>query len=328
MILADKIINLRKKAGLSQEELAYKLNVSRQSVSKWEGALSVPDINKIIEMSKLFGVSTDYLLKDEIEDVEYVEVEDELDDNSARKVSMEEAVSYLETVKRERIKIASGVFLCITSPIPLFVFGCLNDNGYVSDQVAGIIGLVYLFVSIAVAVGLFIVAGINLDKYEYLQKEVIDTAYGVSGMVKEKQREDQQSYNHSIVYATVLCVLAVVPLLVLAFFENDIYLMIGLCTMFLMIGIAVFIFIYKGMVRESFKCLLQEGEHAKAAKRRPTSVGGAILGSYWTIVAAVYLLISFLTKGWHLTWIIFVVAAAFHPILRAIIIKSKKNKEE
>ena len=60
MILADKIILLRKKSGWSQEELAEKMNVSRQSVSKWEGANSIPDISKIIDMSKIFGVSTDY----------------------------------------------------------------------------------------------------------------------------------------------------------------------------------------------------------------------------------------------------------------------------
>ena len=67
MILADKIIDLRKKAGWSQEELAQQLGVSRQSVSKWEGAQSIPDIDKILQMSRIFGVSTDYLLKDEIE---------------------------------------------------------------------------------------------------------------------------------------------------------------------------------------------------------------------------------------------------------------------
>lgn len=59
MIFADKLINLRKKAGMSQEELADKLDVSRQSVSKWESMQSIPDINKIIELSKIFGVSTD-----------------------------------------------------------------------------------------------------------------------------------------------------------------------------------------------------------------------------------------------------------------------------
>lgn len=66
MILADKIITLRKKNGWSQEELADQLEVSRQSVSKWEGAQSIPDMNKILKLSKVFGVSTDYLLKDEI----------------------------------------------------------------------------------------------------------------------------------------------------------------------------------------------------------------------------------------------------------------------
>ena len=68
MILADKIIRLRKKNGWSQEELAERLKVSRQSVSKWEGAQSMPDLDKILQLSKIFGVSIDYLLKEEFEE--------------------------------------------------------------------------------------------------------------------------------------------------------------------------------------------------------------------------------------------------------------------
>ena len=64
MTFSDKLIALRRKAGWSQEELAERLNVSRQSVSKWEGAQSMPDIDKIVQLSSLFGVTTDYLLKD------------------------------------------------------------------------------------------------------------------------------------------------------------------------------------------------------------------------------------------------------------------------
>lgn len=75
MILADKIIALRKKAGRSQEELTSQLGVTRQSVSKWEGAQSVPDLDKVVQMSRLFGVSTDYLLKDELEEEKLVESE-------------------------------------------------------------------------------------------------------------------------------------------------------------------------------------------------------------------------------------------------------------
>ena len=63
MNIADRIQNLRKSKGISQEELADKIGVSRQSVSKWESEQSVPDIDKIIIMSDYFEVTTDYILK-------------------------------------------------------------------------------------------------------------------------------------------------------------------------------------------------------------------------------------------------------------------------
>ncbi|HCQ91096.1 MULTISPECIES: helix-turn-helix domain-containing protein [unclassified Clostridium] len=67
MTLGEKIQQLRKTRDLSQEQLAEQLNVSRQAVSKWELGESLPDINKIIQLSKIFQVSTDYLLHDEID---------------------------------------------------------------------------------------------------------------------------------------------------------------------------------------------------------------------------------------------------------------------
>ena len=67
MKLSDKIIKLRKANGWSQEELAEKLNVSRQAISRWEGASAQPDATNILQLSKLFGVTTDYLLNDEFE---------------------------------------------------------------------------------------------------------------------------------------------------------------------------------------------------------------------------------------------------------------------
>ena len=67
MKLSDKIIEIRKKNGLSQEEFGEKINVSRQAVSKWESEQANPDIDKIKEISKQFNVSFDYLLNDEID---------------------------------------------------------------------------------------------------------------------------------------------------------------------------------------------------------------------------------------------------------------------
>ncbi len=67
MTLSNKIIQLRKANGWSQEDLAERLNVSRQSISRWEGATAQPDATNILQLSKLFGVTTDYLLNDEYE---------------------------------------------------------------------------------------------------------------------------------------------------------------------------------------------------------------------------------------------------------------------
>lgn len=63
MNIADRIQSLRKSKGISQEELADKVGVSRQAVSKWESEQSVPDLDRIIIMSEYFGVTTDYILK-------------------------------------------------------------------------------------------------------------------------------------------------------------------------------------------------------------------------------------------------------------------------
>lgn len=67
MKLSDKILNLRKQNGLSQEELADKLHVSRQAISRWEVGSAQPDATNVLQLSKLFGVTTDYLLNEDYE---------------------------------------------------------------------------------------------------------------------------------------------------------------------------------------------------------------------------------------------------------------------
>lgn len=67
-MLSEKLYQLRKKSGLSQEQLAEQLNVSRQAISKWESGNAFPESEKLIIISNYFGVSVDYLLKDDIED--------------------------------------------------------------------------------------------------------------------------------------------------------------------------------------------------------------------------------------------------------------------
>ena len=158
MIFADKVIALRKKAGWSQEELAERLNVSRQSVSKWESAQSVPDIDRILQMSRLFGVTTDYLLKD---DMEEPEVTGEESASPLRRVTMQQASDYLALRRAAAPKMAIATFLCILSPIPLMMLAAMSEFSrfHITENAAEGIGLSVLTVFAAVAVALFLSCG-------------------------------------------------------------------------------------------------------------------------------------------------------------------------
>lgn len=175
MILADKIITLRKKRGWSQEQLAEQLNVSRQSVSKWESAMSVPDMDKIVKMSNLFGVSTDYLLKDEIENIQPGTATDK--DDTVKTISLEYANEYMDAVQSVCGKIAAAVSLFILSPIPVIIRGYFADsrvNGgrfFATEDAAAGIGTALLLIMIAIGVTICILYGMKLDKYDYLEKK-------------------------------------------------------------------------------------------------------------------------------------------------------------
>lgn len=210
MILADKIINERKKNGWSQEELAEKLSVSRQSVSKWEGAQAVPDLQKILKMAEIFNVSTDYLLKDEMEPETQINnvaaVEEATSEPPRRKVSMEEAVEFLKTEKKYSGWIANAVSLCILSPIALLLLGGFSESGRIAmtEDMAGGLGVVILLIIVAAAVSIFIISGSKTERFEYLEKEAIETEYGVIGMVNEKKKAYEGKYNLLLVIGVVL----------------------------------------------------------------------------------------------------------------------------
>lgn len=68
MTFSEKLTGLRRKSGMSQEQLADRLGVTRQSVSKWEGGTAMPELVKLISLSELFGVPVDYLVKDWMEE--------------------------------------------------------------------------------------------------------------------------------------------------------------------------------------------------------------------------------------------------------------------
>ncbi len=318
MILADKIITLRKKNGWSQEELAEQMNVSRQSVSKWESAQSVPDLEKILKLGQIFGVSTDFLLKDELEEEEYVEtISNNIEETPVRRVSIEEANNFLTVKDGTKKQVAFGTVLCILSPICLMLLGAASEvPAYgISENFAGGIGMIVLFVMIAIAVAMFISVGTKTSAYEYLEKEVIETEYGVSGMVKERQKQFKDTYTKYNIIGTCCCILSVVPLFAATCLtEEDFYMIIATCVLIVFVAIGVWFFILGGIPWSSMQKLLQEEDYSVEAKMNKKKTSG-ISGIYWLIATALYLGISLYSNEWEKTWIIWPVAGVLYGAL-------------
>lgn len=317
MIFADKLIRLRKKAGWSQEELAAQMNVSRQSVSKWESAQSIPDLDKIIRLSQLFGVSTDYLLKDELEDMEEIaQPIQETEETAIRKVTIEEANQFIKVKQETAHMIAYGVFLCIISPICLLLLGSLSESKQfaISENVAVMIGLIILLILVAIAVAIFIYSHSKSAPYEYLEKEVFETEYGVTGMVKEKKEQFHSTYTKNNIIGVTLCILAMIPFFSGAMFDqtNAVLLVLLLCLAIVIVGIAVILFIKVGVIWATYEKLLQEGDYTKAKKEKSPIIT-VITTVYWLTTTAIFLAVTLPTKEWKDGWIIWVIAAVLFP---------------
>ena len=331
MILADKIINLRKKNGWSQEELAEKLGVTRQSISKYEGAQSIPDLDKILKLSEIFGVTTDYLIKDELEEEEYaasqMQENESESDRSVHKVTMEMANEYLQIIDWSAGKTAFATMLCILSPIVLLMLGAMSEmpNYHISENAAAGIGICVLIVLIAIAVTIFILCGMKTKKYEYMEKEDIETAYGVSGMVKEKRDAYHSPYVTQLVIGITCCICSVIPLFgTLAVSESDFYMVSAVCMLLTLVAIGTYFIVRSAAKMNAMNQLLEEEDYTRQKKHENKKMSGPVT-VYWLSATAIYLAWSFTTNDWDRTWIIWPVVGVLFPAFYAIVSGIRKK---
>lgn len=331
MILADKIMTLRKKAGWSQEELAARLNVSRQSVSKWEGAQSIPDMDKVVQMSRLFGVTTDFLLKDELEIEEHTQSEP-MDEPPLRRVTMEEASAYLALRRAAAPKMALATFLCIISPVALLMLAAMSEVSRfgISENAASGIGLCGLLVLVAIGVALFLTCSAKVRDFAFLEEEPFETQYGVSGMVKERMQDFANTYSRLNITGTVLCILSAVPLFVSMCMEtSDVVYVAAVCLLLIIAGIGCVAFTYGGTIHASMERLLEEGDYTRQQKSR-RGVKGAISTIYWLLVTAIFMWYTFGPSGngqARYSWFIWAIAGVLYAAVMLVVNLIQRSRE-
>ncbi len=336
MKLQDKIIDLRKRRGYSQEELADRLDVSRQAVSKWESGTSVPDLSRIIAMSELFGVSTDYLLKEDIAPLAQSPAEPRPEpmpsEPPCRTLPLDEAGDYLALRKKAARRIAIGAMLCVLSPIPLFLLGALGEFGMLglTEDVGGILGLCLLFPIVAVAVVLFVQTGIQGAPFAFLEKESFSLTPDAADMVRRTKEGLRPRYGVTNAVGACLCVLSPLTLFIGALLttekENDLLMACLLSLMIVIVAVAVYLFVSVGVKWASCQRLLQEGEFS--GDKSKNALQEAILSLFWLAVVGAYLAWSFLSGDWHITWIVWPIAGCLSEVLSILLRSGRKNKKQ
>lgn len=325
MTLADKIMQERKKKGWSQEELAERMDVSRQAVSKWEMGQSTPDLDKILQMSETFGVSTDYLLKD---DVTEASADGAPSTPPKRRVTAEEADRFLEHRRFASKRIALGVYLCILSVIPLLLLAAASEVTEwkaITETLAGVLGIGILLCVVAVAVAIFVLCGLRGEPYEYLEGGDFEVERGVVDRIREDQKAYRPAYIRMTVIAVCLCVLSPIPLIVGAFSEWEFLQVILLCVMLAVVGAGVFLFVFSGVRQSAYQILLREGDYTPSPFKKDR-LRDQIESAYWAILVAIYLGWSFLTHDWHITWVIFPVGAVLSVVIGIVYDTVRKNR--
>lgn len=317
MKLADKIIRERKKKGWSQEELAERLDVSRQSVSKWEGGLSVPELDKIIAMSDLFGVSTDYLLKatddGEKEEKSPENVPASNGERIPRALDENYVEGYLSLVRNSAVRIAVGVMLCILSPITLILLGGISDlYGVPTENLSVCIGMLALLLLIGAALVLFIPTGLALSVYDALEKEPFSLRTETELRVRALYEAYAPRHRFCVTVGVLLCVLGIVPLLTVSILtQNELISILSIGFLLLCVSIGVAVLVRSSNVNEAYEKLLRIGEYSKFRH----SFGNLIDSMYWGLTTVLYLVLSFLTGAWGVTWIIWVLAGVLSPLI-------------
>lgn len=337
MVLASRIAAQRKQKGWSQEELAERMDVSRQSVSKWESGASTPDLNRVIQLAELFQVTTDFLLKEE-----ELSVPDDVQESAkpsgsmnrgadfaeqeipeVKIVSAEEAGRFLGEAAIFGKKIAKGVALCILSPVLLILFAGFSEgrNPLMSENAAAAVGTGILILMVALAVGIFIRSSMQMNEFEYFKEGHFKLEEDAAALAGEAAREFQLKYSGWLTSGVILCIVAVVPLIVSGAvgFSDRVYIVMT-ALLLVLVACGVYRIVAVGTVKGFLDQMQKQGEYApelQSDRKRLEKIGGI----YWPIVVAIYLVWSFLSGDWQITWVIWPVAGLICAALNAALKK-------
>lgn len=275
-------------------------------------------MDKIVKLSNLFSVSIDYLLKDEIEEAEYIEGKD---NTGLRRVSLEDANSFIAANKKHAKNTAGGIFLCIVSPVLLIFLNNLRQSGlqYFSEIATATLGPIFLIELIAIAVPIFIKSTPSMAPYKFLKEDAFELEYGVDSAVRKEKENHRNGHIKNISLGIVIIMASIIPaILSEALADAPVLHSIAPSLLISMVAVGVYLLVKTGIYNSSFTIVLQEGSYTPS-KKKNSVIFGKIAGIYWLSIVTLYLAISFIFNQWASSWMIWPIAGVLFGVISMIV---------
>lgn len=279
MNFSENLINLRKLNNMSQETLAEKLNVSRQTIYKWENDITYPDMDKVVDISKIFNVSIDVLITNKI---------------NVETISSSVAI---KNIKSFALNIAISIALIIFSVALLILINTLFN--------IEVIGLTIMMTLIFISILLIVYSSI---KYDGFKKSIVNK------ITFEKKEKDliQNKFIKYLLTGLFFIFFGVIIIVSSSFFNNDYIVLYATSVLLTSIAIGVFFIIYGGIN------LGESNELSIDYKKKKTSILDSLCGITMILATCIFFIWGFVFNGWKLCWLVFPIGGLICGIIGII----------
>ncbi len=284
MTFSEKLRKLRKEKGLSQEELAGQLDVSRQAVSKWESEQGFPETEKLLMIGNLFGVSLDYLLKED-------PAEGGAPAEGGYYASREAVLGYLLRKRRGARHIALGVAILILS----LVFPISMDGSGRST--------VLFFVGVAIGVAILILQGFAPKHYQEIEEQPLTFDPAFLRTFRTQNAQDRKRCGALIVLGVVLVLLSFGVGALNSGEEHPIV----FAALPVLWAMATTLFILAGSALSAARIITDNEKYIVEHKREEQSE--RIYAAMFPLASMLYLALGLIWGAWHPGWLVFPVTA-------------------
>lgn len=290
MSLSENLQNLRKIKNMSQEELAEKLNVSRQAVSKWESGNGYPETEKIISICEIFDCSMDQLVKGKISS-----------DIKSEKSNYDLIMT----------KAAKGISLGVTA-ILLGVSIMLTILGFTSSEQSVLIGVIAVLIGVVCAIPLFITHGTKIENFKKKNPKVANI------YSEDEVEEGNSKYTKylAIGISTILLGVVIMMLLLGLNIENT----FPVATLMYFVTIGVLLITYSGMMKDKFDIEKYNNENTDEYKKVDNKIG-RICGVIMLTATIIFLVLGFVLNIWYINWIVYPIGGILCGIVGTILKK-------